>query len=211
MATAAITNAYRVNNYAAVQLLVNIDLNDGQQVTIAGVGTAYNGSGLTVVSQSQWQLIGVSDQGELQFSSITQIPNQVIYYKAGADDTLHAVQPNGTLTYTPTCTWVTGQQVADWLGVTYADDQSFLDLCASAANQFAFRRRQEAGYLTDTPSTVPSNDVKLGTIMYAGGGLYRQRGSIDQFASFSDMGTAPVTGLSPQIKQLLGIGRPQVA
>lgn len=210
MATAAITNAYRVSDYAAVQLLVPIDLNDGQTVTIAGVGTAYNGSGLTVVSQSQWQLTGVSNQGELQFSSVTQIPNQVIYYKAGADDTLHAVQPNGTLTYAPTCTWVTGQEVATWVGVDYASDSTFLGQCASAANQFCFRRRQEAGYLTDTPGTVPSGDVKLGTVMY-GGALYRQRGSIDQFASFSDMGTAPVTGLSPIIKQLLGIGRPQVA
>jgi hypothetical protein len=46
--------------------------------------------------------------------------------------------------------------------------------------------------------------------MYAGA-LYRQRGAIDQFASFSDMGTATVSGLSPLIKQLAGIPRPAVA
>jgi len=46
--------------------------------------------------------------------------------------------------------------------------------------------------------------------MYAAA-LYRQRGSIDQFASFSDMTTAPTTGLSPIIKQLAGIPRPAVA
>jgi hypothetical protein len=39
-----------------------------------------------------------------------------------------------------------------------------------------------------------------------GGALYRQRGAIDQFASFTEMGTAPVVGLSPVIKQLLGLG-----
>lgn len=210
MATAAITNAYRVANYAAVQLLVPIDLNDGQTVTIAGVGTAYNGSGLVVVSQSEWLLTGIDNQGELQYSSTVQIPNQVIYYLAGASDTLHAVQPNGTLTYTPTCTWITGQDIAAWVGIAYADDTTYLDQCASAANQFCFRRRQEAGYLTDTPGTVPSGDVRMGTVMY-GGSIYRQRGSIDQFASFSDMGAVSVTGLSPLIKQLLGIGRPQVA
>ena len=210
MAVAAITNAYRVNNYAAVQLLVPIDLNDGQLVTVAGVGAAYNAANVVVVSQSQWQLTGVDNQGELQYSSTVQIPNQVIYYLAGSTDVLHAIQPNGTLTYTPTCTWITGQNIADWVGIAYADDSTFLDQCATAANQFCFRRRQEAGYLTDTHGTVPSGDVKLGTVMY-GGALYRQRGSIDQFASFSDMGTAPVTGLSPIIKQLLGIGRPQVA
>jgi hypothetical protein len=44
-----------------------------------------------------------------------------------------------------------------------------------------------------------------------GGALYRQRGSIDQFASFDPMSTASVVGLSPIIKQLLGIDRPQVA
>jgi hypothetical protein len=41
--------------------------------------------------------------------------------------------------------------------------------------------------------------------------LYRQRGSIDSFASFDGMGGGPVTGLNGVIKQLLGIDRPQVA
>jgi len=59
-------------------------------------------------------------------------------------------------------------------------------------------------------ATSPSADVTLGTIMY-GGMLYRQRGSIDSFASFGDGGAVSVTGLSGVIKQLLGIDRPQVA
>ena len=52
--------------------------------------------------------------------------------------------------------------------------------CASAANAFCYRRRQEAGYV-DSLTTSPSGDVTLGTIQY-GGALYRQRGSIDVFA-----------------------------
>ena len=52
--------------------------------------------------------------------------------------------------------------------------------------------------------------VTLATTMYAGA-LYRQRGAVDQFASFDGMGTVPTTGLSPIIKQLAGIPRPQVA
>jgi hypothetical protein len=57
---------------------------------------------------------------------------------------------------------------------------------------------------------VPSQDVKLATVMY-GGALYRQRGSITDFASFDGMSTGSTNGLSPLVKQLLGVDRPQVA
>jgi hypothetical protein len=67
----------------------------------------------------------------------------------------------------------------------------------------------ESGY-TDSLTTVPSQDVKLGAIMY-GSAMYRARGSIESFNSFQDMGVAPVTGLNGIIRQLLGIDRPQVA
>jgi hypothetical protein len=51
----------------------------------------------------------------------------------------------------------------------------------------------------------------LGTIMLAGA-YYRQRGSIDQFASFDSMGQAITTNaFTPMVKQLLGIDRPAVA
>ena len=99
----------------------------------------------------------------------------------------------------------------DWLGIgtATASDLAFLTQCAAAANAFCYRRRREAGYL-DSLSTSPSGDVSLGTIQY-GGMLYRQRGSIDSFASFDGMGGGAVTGLNGVIKQLLGIDRPQVA
>ena len=46
--------------------------------------------------------------------------------------------------------------------------------------------------------------------MYAGS-LYRERGSVDSFASFGEMSTgAPVASMG-QIMRLLAIGRPQIA
>jgi len=58
---------------------------------------------------------------------------------------------------------------------------------------------------------VPSLDVKLGTVMYAGY-LYRQRGSIDQYASFDPLATgAPVGGSFGDILRLLGCNRPAIA
>jgi hypothetical protein len=44
-----------------------------------------------------------------------------------------------------------------------------------------------------------------------GGALYRQRGGISDFASFDGMQQGSTNGLSPLVKQLLGVDRPQVA
>jgi hypothetical protein len=44
-----------------------------------------------------------------------------------------------------------------------------------------------------------------------GGALYRQRGGVTDFASFDGLGTGNTMGLSPMIKQLLGVDRPAVA
>ena len=50
----------------------------------------------------------------------------------------------------------------------------------------------------------------FGTIMFAGS-LYRERGSVDSFASFEQMGTPVPYGQNGQINRLLGINRSQVA
>lgn len=207
MAVYQITNKFLLDNYAVVTLLLEPDLQVGGSVTIAGVDSTFNGS-FTIFALPQYEFIGVNDQGELIFNGSNPIANQVMYAKTA--DNVDLVASSGTLTYTPVCTWITGSELADWLAIAYAADTSFLDQCAAAANQFCWRRRAESGNLSDSLTTVPSQDVKLGTIMY-GGSLYRQRGSMDQFASFSEMGTAPVTGLSPIIKQLLGLGAHAVA
>jgi hypothetical protein len=107
---------------------------------------------------------------------------------------------------------VNATDVTAWLNITVAsaNDTALITTAAAAASQFCWRRRMEAGYF-DSLTTVPSQDVKLGTIMYAGA-LYRARGSLgDSFATFDGMGTAPMIGMGPMVKQLLGIDRPQVA
>lgn len=208
MATYSVTNKYLVDNFAVVELLTQADLELGVSVTVAGVDATFNGT-YTVRALPQYLFTGVDTQGDLLYDYNIPIRNQVLYARTASN--VDRVAATGTLAYTPTCTWITATQIEDWLGIgtATAADTTFLTQCASAANQFAFRRRQEAGYV-DGLTISPSGDVTLGTIMY-GGALYRQRGSIDTFASFTEMGTAPTTGLSPLIKQLLGIDRPQVA
>ena len=208
MATYTVTNKYLLDNYAVVQLLTPAELELGQSITVASVDATFNGT-YTVRALPQYRFTGVDTEGDLLYDIEEPILNQVLYAKTAADVERQAA--TGTVTSNPTCTWVNANDIADWLYVAQAvtADVTFLTICAAAANAFCYRRRQEAGYV-DSLTTVPSQDVRLGTIMY-GGALYRQRGSIDQFASFDAMGTASVVGLSPIIKQLLGIDRPQVA
>jgi hypothetical protein len=200
----------RIDNYAVVQTLTQPDVGIGESFTLADLGHGLNGDHV-VYSLPEYYFRGVDTEGDLLFDYSIPIPNQVLFYDVG--DTLErsAAIPQGTLTYTQTCTWVTGTQIGTWLGLALVgvDETAFLAQCASAANNLIYRRRQESSY-TDSLTTVPSADVELATIMM-GGSIYRQRGAIDQFASFSDMGTAAVSGLSPLIKQLAGIPRPAVA
>lgn len=208
MATYTVTHKYLVDDYAVLQLLTPSEIAVGGAITVASVDATFNGS-YTVYALPQYLFIGVDSEGDLLYDTNIPIPNQVLYAKTA--NNVERVAASGSLTYTPTCTWITATNIEDWLGIgtATAGDAAFLTQCASAANQFCYRRRQEAGYV-DSVSTSPSGDVTLGTIMY-GGALYRQRGSIDQFASFDGMATAPVVGLSGMVKQLLGIDRPQVA
>ena len=209
MAVYQVTFHQRLDNYAVVQTLTEPDVAVGQSMTLASLGHGLNGTHV-IYDLPAYLFLGVDSEGDLLFDVSQPIPNQVLFYDA--DDNLgrSAAIPMGTLTYTETCTWVTGPQIATYLGITTAGDETaFLVQVASAANNFCFRRRQESGY-TDQLSSSPGGDVTLGTLMY-GSALYRQRGSVDQFASFTDMASAPVVGLSGIVKQLLGISRPQVA
>ena len=202
MATYTVTNKYLLDNFAVVQLLTAAELELGQSITVAGVDATFNGT-FTIRALPQYRYVGVDNEGDLLYDY------QELYAKTADDVERQAA--TGTLTTTPTCTWISKNDISDWLYTAQATagDDAFLTICAAAANQFCYRRRQEAGYV-DSLTTVPSQDVKLGTIMM-GGAYYRQRGSIDQFASFDAMSTTSVVGLSPIIKQLLGIDRPQVA
>lgn len=109
-------------------------------------------------------------------------------------------------------TWVSDADVSLFLGYTPAAasvDEAYLDECVEAGNDWAYRRRQEAGY-NDKRTIIPSPSVKQGTLLYCAT-LYRERGSVDSFASFQDMTITAAPGTMGQIMRLLGINRSQVA
>jgi hypothetical protein len=208
MATYSVTNKYLLDNYAVLQLLTPSEIAVGESIVVASVDATFNGT-YTVRALPQYLYIGTDDDGDLLYDFNVPIQNQVLYAKTASD--VNRVAATGTVAYTLTCTWTTSQNILDWLGITVATagDQTFTTTCAAAANAFCYRRRQEAGYI-DSLTTVPSQDVFLGSVMY-GAALYKARGSVDVFSSFQDMGQSPVPGMNGQIKQLLGIDRPACA
>ena len=209
MSTYQLTSKQLLNNYAVVQTLEPTEVTVGESVTIADLGSPFDGS-FTVWQLPQYLFIGTDQQGFLQFDYNVPLANQVLYISEGTNVERIAVTV-GTLDNTQTCSWITDTDIAAWIGilVSTAEDAAFLVNCAAAANEFIFRRRRESGY-NDELGTAPSADVALGTIMY-GGFLYRQRGSVTDFASFDGMVSGGSNGLSPAIKQLIGVNRAQVA
>ena len=210
MAVSTITHVRRVDNYAAVQTLTDAEVQPGDSVTVAAVALAGFNATAIVVSTEPFYLDGVDDEGYLVFDYDIPRQNQVIYVNSGSDVAYEA--ESGTLTYTQSVTWIVAADVLAWLGIdtATANDTAFVTTCVNASNAWCYRKRREAGYI-DSMSTVPSADVKLGTVMYAAT-LYRERGSVDSFASFDSMaiGASPSATLG-RIMQLLGCGRAQVA
>jgi len=209
MATYSVTHKYLLDNYAVLQLLTPSEIAVGESITVASVDSTFNGT-YVCYALPEYLYLGIDTEGDLLFDVNVPIPNQVLYAKTASD--VSRVAASGTVTYTQTCTWITAQNVLDWLGISVATagDQTFVTTCAAASNAFCSRRRAEAGYTGDSLTTVPSQDVYLGTVMYAGM-LYKSRGTVDVFSSYQDMGQTPVVGMNGQIKQLLGIDRPACA
>jgi hypothetical protein len=210
MATYATASKQLLDNYACISTLEPTDIQVGDSVVVGGLGAPFNGT-FTVLACPQYQYVGVDGiTGEFNYDVNVAVPNQILFACTGTDVEF-VVDFAGSVTFTEVCTWITATDIEDWIGIgtATAADTTFLTICAAAANAFCFRRRQEVGY-SDSLTTVPSQDVKLGTVMY-GGSLYRQRGSITDFASFDGMSTGSTSGLSPLVKQLLGVDRPQVA
>ena len=209
MAVYSVSQKYIVDNYAVVVLLTNADpLEVGQSFTLAGVDATFNGSYI-VHALPPFRFLGVDEYGFFLYDPEQPIQHQVLFAKTAANVIISPA--TGTLTTTPTCTWITADsQVEDWLGIgtATAADQTFITQCRLAANEFCYRRRLEAGY-KDSLTTVPNASVTLGTVAYAGF-LYRQRGAVTDFAGFDGLAAGGSMGLSPMIKQLLGIDRPAV-
>jgi hypothetical protein len=210
MATYTVTNKYLIDNFAVLQLLTPSEIAVGSSITVAGVDATFNGT-YTVRALPQYLFIGIDTEGDLLYDYQVPIADQVLYAKTASD--VERVAASGTVAYDPVCTWVTAAQVMSYLGITItnpSDDYTLLTQSVSAGNQFAYRRRQESGYI-DSLTTSPGGDATLGTLMYCAA-LWRSRGSIEAtYATFDGMGSAPQQSLTPIVKQLLGIPRPAVA
>jgi hypothetical protein len=208
MATYTITHRQVTDDYLVVQTLEGTEIGTGQSVTLAGLGATLNGT-YTVVAVPVYEFLGVDDEGDFIFNTDEIITDQLMVAKTHADIARGPVA--GTLTWTTTATWIVDADVVAWLGIasSTSNDTAFIGTCVAAANAYAYRRRREAGYF-DSLSTAPGGDVKLGTVMYAAT-LYRERGSVDSFSSFEQMGNPVPFGSSGQINRLLGINRSQVA
>ena len=211
MATYTVTFKQLLDNYAVLQTLTDTEIEVGQSITVSAVGAPFNGT-FVVYALPKYEYIGIDTEGDLLFNSNVSIPNQVLFPCTSSDVVRGA--STGTITYTQNCTWVaTNADLITYLGVDItnpSDDYTLVGQARNAANDFCYRRRQESGYF-DSLTTSPGHDVTLGTLMYAAA-LWRSRGSVqDTFATFDGMGSAPVSAMTPMIKQLLGIDRPQVA
>jgi hypothetical protein len=210
MATYTVTNKYLIDNFAVLQLLTPSEIAVGSSITVAGVDATFNGT-YSVRALPQYLFLGIDTQGDLLYDYQVPIADQVLYAKTASD--VERVAASGTVANDPVCTWVTAAQVMSYLGITIAnpsDDYTLLTQSVSAGCQFAFRRRQESGYI-DSLTTSPGGDATLGTLMYCAA-LWRSRGSIEAtYATFDGMGSAPQQSLTPIVKQLLGIPRPAVA
>ena len=208
MAVFTVTHAMRLDDYAVVQTLEATEIGIGQSITVAG-STGFNGT-FTVLAVPVYEYRGVDDEGDWLYDYDVTITNQLLFASAGAD--VARDSNTGTVTWTETCTWILAADVLSWLGISVAtaNDTTFVGVCTDAANAWAYKARKMAGYQAESLSTAPSSAVKLGTIMYAGA-LYRERGSVDSFASFGELGAPAPVGSMGQIMRLLGIRRSQVA
>ena len=212
MATYLTASKQLLDNYACIATLEPTDIQVGDSVVVGALGAPFNGT-FTVLACPQYQYLGVDGiTGEWLFNETVAVPNQVLFACTGDPVTFVAIY-TGTVTFTPTCTWVTAANLVTYLGVSItnpSDDYTLITQAVSAGNQFCSRRRAESGY-NDNLSSSPSGDVTLGCLMYCAA-LWRSRGSLENvFASFEGMGSAPQQSLTPIVKQLLGIDRPQVA
>jgi hypothetical protein len=210
MATITVTHKQLRSNYAVLQTLTPAEFEVGDSIVVAAVGVPFNGT-KNVYALPQFLFLGTDSQGDLLFDYNIPIPNQVLF--AETSDDIERTAATGTITYAPVCTWVTASDVMAYLGITIANpsnDYTLLTQSVSAGNQYCYRKRQESGYL-DSLTTSPGGDATLGTLMYCAA-LWRSRGSIEAtYATFDGMGSAPQQSLTPIVKQLLAIPRPQVA
>ena len=208
MATYDLAFHTRLDGVVVLQTFVETGIQVGDSVVIAGASHGMSGT-FTVISTSDFEYLGQTDEGDFVFDSDVIRLYQFLYLDAG--DNLTRSTATGTVQFTPSISWITNAMVLEFLGidVATANDTAFITTCVAASNSYIFRKRREAGY-TDSQSVVPDAAVKLGGILYAST-LYRERGSADSFASFDAMSSIPIPSTMGRIMALIGCGRPQVA
>jgi hypothetical protein len=173
-------------------------LRAGDTVTVAGVNT-----------DAQPHFDGTKTLTGAITTTVDDVTTYTVTYAKNHPTDIPEFDCDGRLT--PVCTWVDSAQVEGFLGVSPAseEDEAFLDSSVEAGNDWAYRRRAAAGY-DDWYSVVPNHSAQLGTVLYAAS-LYRQRGSVDSFASFQDMAAIAPIGSNFEILKLLGINKPAAA
>jgi hypothetical protein len=212
MSTFTVTHQQITDNVAVVQTLESTDILVGQEITLSGCDASINGVH-TVFQIPIYYFTGVDATGDYMFNDQILFKNQILFQLVDDNIQRSAVDPVGSLQWTtPTeCEWCDVADLTEFLGIAgaTANDTAFMTTSVNAANAYCFKRRSQAGYKDDLVN-VPDAAVLAGTVLMAAS-LYRERGSIDSFASFQDMTiSAPVASMG-RINSLLGIKRAQVA
>ena len=212
MSTFTVTHQQITDNVCVVQTLESTDILVGQEITLSGCDATINGVH-TVFQIPIYYFTGINDAGDYLFNDQLVFTNQILIQLTADDLGRSAVDPVGSLQWTtPTeCEWCDVADLTEFLGIAgaTANDTAFMTTSVNAANAYCFKRRSQAGYKDDLVN-VPDAAVLAGVVLMAAS-LYRERGSIDSFASFQDMTiSAPVASMG-RINSLLGIKRAQVA
>jgi hypothetical protein len=173
--------------------LINEELNDyyvGDKVRVNGINNNFN--------------------GVHTLTAVDQVNLTITYSKGNFTQTLNNIR-GAEVEVLPQ--WTDEAAVISWLGIESAttNDNNFISVCVEGANEWCYRKRQEAGYTMDRTTFVPSGDVALAATMYAAT-LYRERGtSGDSYGSYDGFSAQPQPVTLARIMQLLGCPRARVA
>ena len=190
--TKFVTDAVAVAGVCTLTL-INDDLEDyyvGDKVRVYGINNNFN--------------------GVHTLTAVDQLNLTVTYSKGNFTQTLNDIR-GAEIEVLPQ--WTDEAAVISWLGIesATANDTAFITVCVEAANEWCYRKRQEAGYTMDRTTFVPSGDVALATTLYAAIS-YRERGtSGDSYGSYDGFSAQPQPVTLARIMQLLGCPRARVA
>lgn len=146
-----ISSASLTSNVITVVVASLVGLRVGDHVTVAGVNT-----------QAQPHFDGTHT---LTAVTTTTVGDVTTYSVSWSKNHANIVSFDCDGRLTPLCTWIDSGQVEGFLGVAPAniDDDAFLASSVDAGNEWAYRRRQSAGYddwysvcRTTLPCSAPS-------------------------------------------------------